>query len=298
MSSADRPDACPKCDSGDVTAAFRLPPDTWKCQTCGAVWQKRAPAAAEPAVDHRPRSQWIRAAAESVSLELLDKVRKLRVLAQSENVHEAAAAAAAAERIIQEHRIAEAELGDESAEPVEAQILDEFGNAIPSWRGNLSITLEKAHGCAGYVSRKKVPGRRVFVTVGRASDVATVRYLYAWISTEIARLCEAATKAGKIGGRTARNSFCLGAVAGVREAMLGAVESARRKASSEALVHLDARAEAAKAALPEGLRSASRSSFHLDAGAYHDGKRAGASLHAGKAIGGAGGRLLTKGGST
>lgn len=38
---AERPWACPTCDSGDVTAAYRQPPGTWKCQTCGAVWQAK-----------------------------------------------------------------------------------------------------------------------------------------------------------------------------------------------------------------------------------------------------------------
>lgn len=36
-----RPEACPQCDSGDVTKAYRLPAGTWKCQTCGAVWRRR-----------------------------------------------------------------------------------------------------------------------------------------------------------------------------------------------------------------------------------------------------------------
>lgn len=36
-----QPEACPQCDSGDVTAAYRLPPGTWKCQTCGAVWRTK-----------------------------------------------------------------------------------------------------------------------------------------------------------------------------------------------------------------------------------------------------------------
>jgi len=37
----ERPEACPQCDSGDVTSAYRLPPGTWKCQTCGALWRTK-----------------------------------------------------------------------------------------------------------------------------------------------------------------------------------------------------------------------------------------------------------------
>src|SRR2546421_209940 len=41
---------------------------------------------------------------------VIEKVRKLRALATSQNAHEAAAAAAAADKLIQEHRLSEAEL--------------------------------------------------------------------------------------------------------------------------------------------------------------------------------------------
>ena len=37
----EKPWACPQCDSGDITKAYRQPPGTWKCQTCGAVWQTK-----------------------------------------------------------------------------------------------------------------------------------------------------------------------------------------------------------------------------------------------------------------
>lgn len=36
-----RPEACPQCDSGDVTKAYRCPPGLWKCQTCSHIWQTR-----------------------------------------------------------------------------------------------------------------------------------------------------------------------------------------------------------------------------------------------------------------
>ena len=33
---------CPKCQSTDVAAAARLPPGTFTCRACGAVWQASA----------------------------------------------------------------------------------------------------------------------------------------------------------------------------------------------------------------------------------------------------------------
>lgn len=38
---AMRPKACPKCDSCHVLPAMRLPPDTWRCGLCGAIWRQR-----------------------------------------------------------------------------------------------------------------------------------------------------------------------------------------------------------------------------------------------------------------
>lgn len=83
---------------------------------------------------------------------LIEKIRKLRALSLSENVHEAAAAAAAAERLIQEHNVAEAELEAASDAQVEAptrEDLAEVGTSSPTWKLFLSSALEKAHGCAG-----------------------------------------------------------------------------------------------------------------------------------------------------
>lgn len=39
MNVTDKPQACPSCQSADVLAARRLPPGSWTCQTCGAIWR-------------------------------------------------------------------------------------------------------------------------------------------------------------------------------------------------------------------------------------------------------------------
>lgn len=38
---SDKPEACPRCGSGDIGRADHLPEGVWKCITCGGVW--RAP---------------------------------------------------------------------------------------------------------------------------------------------------------------------------------------------------------------------------------------------------------------
>jgi hypothetical protein len=223
---------------------------------------------------------------------LIEKIRKLRALSRSTNVNEAAAAAAAAERLVQEHRISEAELdvsdGDEA--PTREQ-LDELGAQIPSWKSMLSVALAKHHGCAVFNQRRA--GDRMWRSqiIGQPSDVATVRYLYVWIVVEIERLCDASSARG----RTERNSFRLGAVLGLKAAISAAVREVRAVASSTALVKLDARLAAAEAQLPSKLGKRRRLASAIDPHAFAEGERAGRAIHVGKQLGDGGSKLLGRG---
>src|SRR4029079_8147154 len=89
---------------------------------------------------------------------LIAKIQKLRALASSANVHEAAAAAAAAERLIQEHNLSEAEVatgaGDED-EPVEASEIAGTMKQLETWKGELFHFLLKAYQCSGYWQRSR-----------------------------------------------------------------------------------------------------------------------------------------------
>jgi hypothetical protein len=79
------------------------------------------------------------------------------------------------------------------------------------WRSILATGLAEAHGCAMiFVS---VVGFTRYRIAGRPSDVAIVRYLFAWLHVEIARLSE------REHGRAAKNAFRVGAVFGVLRAM-------------------------------------------------------------------------------
>ena len=73
-----------------------------------------------------------------------------------------------------------------------------------------------------------------------------MRYLYAWLTSEIERLAQRHAM-GK--GRTYANSYRWGAVVGCLAAMGDASRTARAKATGEALVRLDARAIESQAVL-------------------------------------------------
>ena len=235
----------------------------------------------------------------TVNLEsIIAKIKALRALATSSNVHEAAAAAAQAEALLQKYRLDEAavemtEPARESAKEADEPLAWHTGH-LSWWRVALGSALVRNHGCTDYVTTRG--GRRCHIILGRPSDVATVRYLYAWLTTEIARLCD---RHGSGKGRSWRHSFCMGAVAAVRDAMAVAKADARGTASSAALVVLDRRDVEARVALAlsqPNLR-ATQGGRSRDAEAYSRGKEAGRTIHLGASIGGGKSSPLLGGGS-
>ncbi len=225
---------------------------------------------------------------------VIEKVRKLRALAESANVHEAAAAAAAAERLIQEHNLSEAALHvDNEDEPVTYEGVAEMGPTIATWQSNLLHYLQRAYQCCGFY-KPVWTGKRShrFVAYGRPQDLDTLKYQFAFFTAEITRLCAAAAK-GK--GRTFANSFRLGAAQAIGDALYEARKVARTTATSTALVVVDRRAELSKNRrdhdVPD-LKSSRPSSYRVDGDGFAAGKRAGANINQRSQIGASGTRLL------
>ena len=109
----------------------------------------------------------------------LDRVRKLLALSKSSNEHEAAQAAALAQRIMEEHRLSMAMLdasGAGDAPMVWDDPLDS-GGRMGTWRIRLALAVANTNGCEIISIRGGGVTLRV---VGRASDATTVRYLYAF----------------------------------------------------------------------------------------------------------------------
>lgn len=180
---------------------------------------------------------------------LLERIRKLRNLARgSANEHEAAAAAGKAEKLIAEHGIAEAmlEVEPEGIAPgAVGDPVDVMGKRFYHWRSYLLSNLCELHGCAhAYTTQTKA------VFFGRPSDVGIVKELFGWLAEEIDALAE------RQGERPKRwlETYRLGCVRGIGDAMLEAQSEARRLAPSTALAMLDERLAAAKDACADATR--------------------------------------------
>lgn len=260
---------------------------------------------------------------------VIEKVQKLRKLARSTNEHEAAAAAAAADRLIQEHGLVEAQLqaeGKVEAEPVteDQEGLTVWRGRAPTWQRQLASGFTRHYDCAAYLAwdyRNRAPDGRPGMRhnlVGRASDVAAVKYMFGWLSVEIERLAQER----KGNGRSWLDSFRRGAVQGVlnklyesKKAARGEVEARVAVASAidpgtkagAGLVLYDRRREEAVEAMKamhedvaermkrsRGGRSFASPSSH---DGYSAGREAGRSIHVGAAVGSGKGTKALGGGS-
>lgn len=142
---------------------------------------------------------------------VLDKVRKLLRLAESPNANEAAAAAAKAQSLIDEHNLSAALLSlDEGA--TDDEDIEDFSRkgapldeqpVLHRWRLSLASAVARANGCRVYFSGGSI------ALVGRPSDAETTRYLFGYLAREVERLCD---KEGRGCGRTWRNNYRLGVV--------------------------------------------------------------------------------------
>ena len=175
---------------------------------------------------------------------LLDRIAKLLRLARNNsNINEASAAAAAAQRLMDDNNLSEAmlDMDGQRTEPLE-DIVDFGARGAPldggfyrRWHYTLAHGLMSLHGCIIYKSRGKLQ------IAGRPSDVEAVRYLYAYLTSEINNLVKIH---GKGMGATWRNNYCLGAASEVakrlrEEHAKWKAEVRKGAADSLALVRID-----------------------------------------------------------
>jgi Protein of unknown function (DUF2786) len=187
---------------------------------------------------------------------LLERVRRLLALAESPNVHEAAAAAGRAQALITRYKLesllearrdTEARLSDGRDEPLDV------GRKIRKYKLVLAAGLAQANGCVAYsveVARRE----QHLCVAGQPNDQAAVAALWSWLVKRLEWL-SATHGAGE--GRAWHESFRIGAADTIVE-RLAAVQRAERSALSDggqnteggelpspaALVRLDAALEA------------------------------------------------------
>jgi hypothetical protein len=196
---------------------------------------------------------------------VLDKVRKLRALSKSANANEAAAAARAADRLVQQYRIDEALIGRGDVER-DLYPIETFTSGEVSWQLVLIVALSDDHGCVSFTGTLK-SGQKLVWLVGRRTDMALVRSMYEWLRDEVERLAQeyADGQRAKLSRgewmdgplAAATESYRLGAVRGCVLAMRSGADELRAaiagSEAQEAMVHLDGRVAEAESSLRDEL---------------------------------------------
>lgn len=230
--------------------------------------------------------------------EVLEKIKKLLRLAQSDNPNEAALAAAKAQELMDRHQIQAAMLDEKGAEEPDEDIvhfsdrddaLDDLGGRRAVWKGSLASTISEHNACVAYYSGSRI------VMVGRPTDVAAVRYLYVYAVKAIEDLVK---KQGAGHGRTWYNNYRQGCVKAISEKLWAQRQATYKEVRSEAkasgggaalvkvenaITRFDEKKLETKRWTKKhlNLRSGGRSYSRHDHDAFSRGKRDGASINMG-----------------
>lgn len=207
---------------------------------------------------------------------IASRIRKLLALSKSSNVHEAANAAAHAQRLMDEYRLGLTDLEDDCPDPWDV-VLDEdaldSGVRFAHWKIELAIIVAEHNACRVVV----VPDNRhcTIQLVGSSRETAVVREMYTWLLKQVDQI--ARRRAGK--GRSAKDSFRQGMLltiedelkktrrrvrqehAGLVPARMGALAFRQRDAQAEALVD----------EITEGVEQDVGEAADLDAASFVDG---------------------------
>jgi hypothetical protein len=172
---------------------------------------------------------------------VLRKVKRLRALATSSNPHEAAAAAAAADRLMTQHRIDEATLRD-AATGRDSTPLVSWRRRRPEWQVKLADVLCLHYDVAYYwwdEGPPAAPTSRSVIMCGAEADVAMVRSMWRWLRTETRRL-------GRKEPQSTRDAFRFGMVLGIAAALVEVKRAALASAPPQVSIVLRNRYESAR----------------------------------------------------
>lgn len=197
----------------------------------------------------------------------LERVRALRKLATSPNVHEAAAAAALAARLQLEHQLSEADIAgarDDGEEEAYG-----WSEREERWRSELVYGLAELYGLAAW-QEGDTRGWGAIRIMGSAADRETARHTATAVTEAIETILEKQPSEMR-----ARASFALGAVEAILSAMKREKRAVRSAASPHALIDKHAEEAAAKAREEHGLETYTPRQPRVSKEAYDKGKRKG-----------------------
>jgi hypothetical protein len=204
----------------------------------------------------------------------LDKVRKLLALARSTNVHEAAAAAARAQELIERYRLGELLKAEQSAaaDPVEEEVL-ETARRQRRWKTVLAARLAEVNCSVAFV--RQVGRERQIVLAGRAADRSAVRSLWDWLVPQLEWL--SATH-GEGHDKRWHDDFRIGAVETIAARLAAAGAAEQQLVPPQALVRIEpalvARREALAAFTDRHLKTKPGRALLVGVDAWRAGKEA------------------------
>ena len=216
------------------------------------------------------------------------KIKKLLALAgNNPSREEAAAALAKAQALMTEHHIEQLQVTDVEEDDLLTFWDKDDGISGALWKSDLAYCIARANNCFCYTSGKSIG------VCGKPSNIKTANYIVAYCITQINSLSDSHAKGL---GRSYVNSFKLGCVHAIREA----IERERKESEARmlaiaaasndcrAVVRLDnalaiskreyARAESTARSKVK-LRSVSSPSRKLNGSGYRAGKTAGAGIY-------------------
>jgi hypothetical protein len=209
---------------------------------------------------------------------VIDRVRKLMALADSDNPNEAATAAAAAQRLIDLHRLSQTQI-DQGPDPgpnydPHKPLLR--GSHLLKWKRVLLNVMARANSCATIIrttmdKHTKEVLERAIIIIGREQDIVATRQMYECVSAVLVR---------SGARRRNRSSWILGAVFGVEAQMEASQKITRSEATTTALAVVDRHAmEADEFVKSNAAGKASPVRLDPDEKAYVEGFRFGSTMN-------------------
>ncbi len=170
---------------------------------------------------------------------IADRIRKLLSLATSDNVNEAAAAAAEAQRLMSMHGIEAATLSDTPVDPVERRSVT-CDDSAALWYHTLAAAVAAACFCEAYRSGKYSDACAVFI--GRRGDVEAAMLLLEWLRIQVKQACQKAsyTRDMRVNLKTWRNSFLAGAASEIYKRLRQSATTVVNVSQNESCAHSEA----------------------------------------------------------
>jgi len=220
---------------------------------------------------------------------IIDKVRKVLTLAnRASNEHEAAAAAAVAQRFMAEHDLCIEDIGEVSEEDLKIIKEDVYSSGrLATWRMRLLQHVAACFNCAILINsnpgRRKnswygddsYPGSKTLILVGTSDDISAARAVNDYLSEVVERLAKANAHGN---GRSYVNSYKQGMTSRLGQRLkaqsVEIVEEVKEHATSagtELVVVKNANLKSFMASYGPSKRS--YGNRNIDYAGYHAGKR-------------------------